>query len=264
MRLGLFLFVTATALTCTGCLRSTTVISVKPDGSGTVVQETGLSPQALAMLKSMAGPGTGANAKMPADIFGEDQAKQAADMMGVQFLSGEPIKTPELEGYRARFSFSDISKVRMKLNQNPANSMAGAAGAASADPPFRFGFEKRGSNSLLTITIPDLKANPMAKMPGAGAQSTPEQTQQAIMMMKAMLANMFVDVALDVDGRIVNTNAQHVQGSRITLLQIDMNALLADEAGLKKLQGATDVKGLTGINGLKMVSEPKLTVEFIK
>src|SRR5512145_771191 len=84
------------------CLRSTTTIPVKVDGSGTVLQETGVSPQTLAMLKGMGGSQPGA----PTELFGEEQAKKAAAMMGVHFVSGEPFKTAELEGYRARYSFT--------------------------------------------------------------------------------------------------------------------------------------------------------------
>ena len=40
------------ALMSTACLRSTTVVTIKPDGSGTIVQENGLSPQAMGMMKS--------------------------------------------------------------------------------------------------------------------------------------------------------------------------------------------------------------------
>ena len=43
--------------------------------------------------------------------------------MGVTFVSGEPIKTGELEGYRARYRFDDISKVTVKMDQG-ANSLA--------------------------------------------------------------------------------------------------------------------------------------------
>ena len=251
------------AVICSGCLRSTTLITVKPDGSGTILQETGLSQQALAMIKSMAA--AGGDAKMPADVFGESQAKQAADMMGVTFVSGEPIKTADLEGYRARFSFTDIRKVQMKMNQNAPAGLSGA-GATSGESPFQFGFERKGAASQLTINVPELKPGqgPMGAMPKMGADTNPAQTQQAIAMMKMMLQNLYVDVSVDVDGRIVNTNASNVQGSRITLLQLDFNKMLADESALLKLQGANDLKALSGVPGIKIMTTPKVTVEFAK
>ena len=261
LRIAVVLFVAAT---CTACLRSTTVVSIRPDGSGTIVQETGLSPQALAMLQGMAGSGEQKDA-MPREVFGEDQARKIASQMGVTFVSGEPIKTAQLEGYRARFSFDDVRKLQMKMNAEAAAAFSG--GKNGSEPPFGFGFERRGESSLLTITMPQEKP---AGLPGlgagmgGGAAASPEQNAQAVQMMKVMMQGLFVDISLDIDGRIIKTNAPHVAGSRLTLLQIDFDKLLSDEAGLQKFQSASDLKSLKNIAGLKLPTEPKVTVEFGK
>jgi hypothetical protein len=81
-------------------------------------------------------------------------------------------------------------------------------------------------------------------------------------MMKMMMKGLFVDITLNVDGRIVKTNAPFVEGSRVTLLQIDFDKLLADQAALTKLQGATDLKSLANVPGLKVIPDPKVTIEF--
>jgi hypothetical protein len=256
MRIAVVLFVAAT---CSACLRSTTVIAVKSDGSGTIVQETGVSPQMLSMLQSMAGGGS-AQAPPVKEMFGEEQARKAAEAMGVQFVSGEPIKTSDLEGYRARFAFADIGKLRMRLNQQASGSMGGDA---PGDPPFGFQFQKGTTSSRLTIDMPDMKS-PTEPLGFKDMAGNAEQMQQAMTMMKMMTRGMFVDVSLDVDGRILKTDAQHVQGSRVTLLQLDFDKILADEAGLQKLQKATDVKALAGVPGLKIVTTPTLNIEFAK
>ena len=254
------------ALLASGCLRSTTVISLKPDGSGTVVQETGMSPQALAMLQGFAGAGAEAKSTPP-QLFGEDQAKKAADQMGVRFVSGEPFKTAQMEGYRARFAFDDVRKVRMKMNES-ANVPQATMDAKTAESPFNFEFEQRGSSSVLTIVMPDKDMaeaglNPMSNL-GVGDKSNPAANQQAIQMMKAMMAGMFVDITLNVDGKIIKTNAPYVKGSEVTLLQLDFDKLLADDAALQKLQDAKDVKALASVPGLKVIPEKKVTIEFGK
>jgi hypothetical protein len=255
------------ALTSTACLRSTTLVTIKPDGSGTIVQETGLSPQAISMMKSMAGAQGGQTGGTP-ELFGEEQARKAADSMGVRFVSGEPIKTAQLEGYRSNFAFDDIRKIRMKLNEDPTGGALGSTGS-TANPPFGFTFERNTASSLLTITLPEdkLKGGPLGAMGGKmGDAGNADAAQQAqvLSMMKMMMQGLFVDVSLNVDGRIVKTNAQHVDGNRLTLLQLDFDKLLADEAAFKKLQSASDLKSLGGIAGLKVVTEPKLTIEFAK
>ena len=260
-------FVLLLAASSTACLRSTTVVSIRPDGTGTIVQETGVSPQALAMLKGMTAASGEQNQGAPPEIFGEEQAKKAAATMGVTFLSGEPIKTAQMEGYRAHFSFDDVRKLQVKMSQDPAAGLAGGKGGA--EPPFGFGFEKRGESAILTITMPDKTPAGIPGMgPGMGmggdANTSPEQNAQAIQMMKMMMQGLFVDVSLDIDGRIVKTNAPHVDGSRLTLLQLDFDKLLADESGLQKLQSAKDIKSLGNVAGLKVITERTVTVEFAK
>ena len=55
-------------------------------------------------------------------------------------------------------------------------------------------------------------------------------------MMKTMFQGFKVAIDLEVEGKIVKTNADYVNGSRITLLEIDMAGLFEDEAKLKALQ----------------------------
>lgn len=251
------------ALSSTACLRSTTVLTIKPDGSGTIVQETGMNAAAMGMIKSL-GASSGQAPGTPPEIFGEEQARKTAEAMGATFVSGEPIKTAEMEGYRARFSFADIRKLKMRMGGDPT----GQAAAAASEPPFGFEFEQRGGSSLLTIALPEesLKSGPLGQMaptlPGGPDKMSPEQTAQMMQMMKMMMQGLYIDVALDVDGRIVKTNANHVTGNRVTLLQLDFDRLLADDASLQKLQGATDLKALGGVAGLKIVDGGKITIEF--
>jgi hypothetical protein len=248
------------ALGSTGCLRSTTVIDLKSDGSGTIVQETAVSAQALGMLQGMAGANQAGD--KPAQLFGEDQARKAAATMGVTFVSGEPIKTGELEGYRARYAFDDIEKVTVKMDQSDDL----APGSGTKKPPFGFTFSRGATASVLTIRMPDQApgASPSGlPLPGAGGTDAEKaQAAQAMGMMKMMMKGLFVDVSLNVSGRILKSNAPFVDGSRVTLMQIDFDKLLADEAALLKLQSAKDIKSLAAVPGLKVVAEPSVTIEF--
>jgi hypothetical protein len=245
------------ALGSVGCLRSTTTIDLKSDGSGTIVQETAVSAQALGMIQGLAGANQ--TGEKPAPLFGEEQARKAAATMGVTFVSGETIKTGELEGYRARYAFDDISKVSVKMDQTDNL----APGSDSKKPPFAFMFKRGASASVLTIQMPEQTPGASLPMPGAGGTDAEKaQAAQALPMMKMMMRGLFVDVALTVDGRIIKSNAPYVEGSRVTLMQIDFDKLLNDDAALMKLQSARDVKGLAAVPGLKVVTEPTVTIEF--
>jgi hypothetical protein len=95
-----------------------------------------------------------------------------------------------------------------------------------------------------------------------GATSDAQENAQALAMMKMMMRGLFIDISLSVDGPIIKTNAPYVEGSRVTLMQLDFDKLLEDESGLTKLQQAGDLKTLKNVPGLKIVADPKVTVEF--
>jgi hypothetical protein len=245
-----------------GCIRSTTTIELKADGSGTILQENAVGAQALAMMKSFASAQTDkAGTQTAPDIFSEDQARKTAETMGVTFVSGEPFKTGDLQGYRARYRFDDVTKIKINAQQGP-DSLGPAT--AAKEPPFGFTFERGAASSLLTIQMPQQTPLGNFPMPGAGSASEGDKAMatQALAMMKMMMQGAFLDVSLAVDGRIIKSNAAHVDGSKITLLQVDFDKLMADEATLKKLEAAKDPKALADLPGLKIATEPKLVIEF--
>ena len=98
----------------------------------------------------------------------------------------------------------------------------------------------------------------------------PDLTNPMIMnMIKTMFDGFKINIDLEVVGSIVKTNAEYVTGPRLTLLEMDMAALLADEAKLKALQGKigpgasfSEVKPyLKDIKGIK-IDGPSITVQF--
>lgn len=257
------LLVLALMLTCSGCIHMSTLITLKPDGSGTMDQEIGMNPQALSMLAAFGSNGRGMQ-QQPGrldDIFNEQKAREQADKMGVKFVSGTPIDTPSLKGYRARFAFDDIKALKVRMQD--ARAMRGDGN--SRQDPFDFEFARGASSSTLTIHIPqDLQRPPLAQLGGGNNQMSQEQAQAMVTMMRPMFAGMFVDVSLAIDGRIVRTNAPFVDGNHITLVQVDMDKVINDDAAWMKLQKATTPADMSNILGVKVSTQPTLTIEFGK
>jgi hypothetical protein len=252
----------AIAVTCTGCIRVSTLVTLKPDGSGTVDQEIGMNPQALTTLAAFAGSGSQQNMKFD-DIFNEQKAREQADKMGVRFLSGEPIDTPSMKGYRAKYAFDDIKALKVRMQDSDAMR---ADGASKSDP-FGFDFTKGATSSTLTIRLPqDAQRPPLAQLGGGrgNAELSPEQMQQMTAIMRPMLAGMFVDVSVAVDGQVVHTNAPLVAGNRVTILQVDMDKVINDNAAWAKLQKATTPAEMRDIAGVKMPTDSTVTIEFRK
>ncbi len=264
------LVVACAAALCAGCFRSTTLITVRQDGSGTVEQEVGMTAQAAAMARGFRDSADEKGAKKGEALFTEADARKAGEQMGVKFLSMEPIKTAQLEGYRAKYTFDDITKLTLG-KESGSNASGGSPDPGAGVPPFGFGFQKSADGAILSVNMPPMDASklgPMAAMgekgTTAGTKGDDAQTKQAMAMAKMMMQGMFVDVTLAVDGRIRKTNAPYLNGSRITLLQLDFDKMLQDPGAMERMNQAKDLKSLQNVPGLKVPPEQKLTVEFGK
>ena len=264
MRLVRVLSAVASAALLSACINSTTLIKVKLDGSGTVEQTTLMNMAAIKSIMPGA-PGQAANPVNEADL------KRTAERMGkgVRLVSAEPAKANGFEGVRAVFAFDDINQIQ--VSQDPELSGGPAGGMApdrKGDSPVKFTLVKRGGTSILTIAFQD--------KPGAGtngkatSNNMPDLSDPMMMnMVKAMFQGLKIDIGLEVVGAIVKTNAEYVTGSRLTLLEMDINALLADEAKFKVLQGKlgpdislSELKPyLKDIKGIK-IDGPTINVEF--
>jgi hypothetical protein len=257
----------------TACLNSTTLVKVKPDGSGTVEQTTLVN---MAAIKGMMGSGGDKTAPQGPMMNRADLERMAESMgKGVRLVSTEPAKGEMgFEGTKAIFAFDDINEIQ--VSNGPPNMSGGTSGRARSsqptqDDPVRFKLTRSGGTSTLTINYVDRPGGDQPAQPNpAGGGDMPDLTNPMIMnMMKTMLAGMRINIGVQVLGSIVKTNAEYVSGSQLTLLDLDVAALLADEAKLKALQGKigpnaslSEVKPyLKDIKGIK-VDGPSINVQF--
>jgi hypothetical protein len=258
----------------TACLNSSTLVKLKPDGSGTVEQTTLMN---LAALKGMLPP----NAQQQMNqgpMMNKADLERAAQRMGkgVRLVSTEAVKGANgFEGTKATFAFDDINQIEISQDPNFSGSTDGrmAAPPSKSDSPVKFNFTRNaGGTSTLTINLNDRPMNGATPKPEppASAGDMPDLTNPMMMnMIKTMFDGFKINIDLEVMGSIVKTNAEYVSGSRLTLLEMDMAALLADEAKLKALQGKigpgasfSEVKPfLKDIKGIK-IDGPSIRVEF--
>ena len=259
------LLAVVTSVALTGCINSTTLIKLNADGSGTVEQTTLMNTAALKAMMP------GADKQMGGGVVNQADLERTAARMGkgVRLMSAEPAKGANgFEGSKAIFAFDDINQIQ--VSQGP--SMSGSTdGRVDAEPttndPVRFTLARTGSTSTLMIAFVD---KPGGSGQGGGTTDMPDLTNPMMMgMIKSMFAGFKLNIDLEVAGSIVKTNAEYVTGSRLTLLEMDMDSLLADEAKLKALQSklgpdaslSTVKPYLKDIKGIK-VDGPTITVEF--
>lgn len=252
-----------------GCLQVDSVVSVKSDGSGTVTQNVTMSKKAIEQIASIAqgfgGKKDGAKQKS-FDLLDEAKLKAAAAKMGngVTFVSVKKISTEESSGYVVVYAFKDINT--LKVNQNPSDAIPDFGGAGKKEEKFEFmtfTFTK-GSPASLVINTPGGAIKPRKEKDGI----SDADAEKGIKMAQQMFKDMKLTIAVQVEGTIAETDAEHVAGNRITMAEMDFNKLLADPAKLKELTKAEpgsfeEAKRLMkGVNGIKVETKSAVKVKF--
>lgn len=270
MRAFRFLSVVIAAAVTTGCLSSQTLIRVQADGSGTLEQTLLVNPQSARMM--LGGVAAGAEQAAPPGMSDADLQQLASRLgRGVRLVSSTPLRQGALEGTKAVFAFDDINA--LQLDQNAAlPGGAGAMGGGSASPVTFQLTRQPGGPALLTVAMTEDDETPGTGQPAdedAGVEPGMFSDPNLLQMMKMMFAGFRMGIDLEVGGTILRTNADHVAGSRVTLLEVDFDALMADDAVFRDLQSrmgpdmsiANVRPFLKNLRGLK-INDPVVTIEF--
>ena len=252
------------AVVLSGCINSTSLVKVKADGSGTIEQTTLVN---LAAAKSLM-PGAGVQAGQKdtgGGMLNEAEFKRTAERMGVRPVSLTPVKQGNFEGAKAVYAFDDITKIR--VDQDPQTPGALASSSQSRSP-IKFAFTRSGGASVLTVSV-DEKAAASATEKAKDAPSLDTIDPAMMQMVKTMFDGFRILIDLEVEGKIVKTNADYVNGSRVTLVELDAAGIFQDEAKLKGLQSKirpgmslSELRPyLKEIKGVK-VNHPTVTIEY--
>jgi hypothetical protein len=259
------------AIAASGCITAITTLKVRPDGSGTLEQSMSMSAAMAAQFTQMTQLGdataAGGKASAPPELFSEKEMKDAAAKYGegVVFMSSRPIKTADHVGRVAVYQFADITKVH--LNQKPS---AGDKAAAMSGPDkpedvlFRFAKQPAGT-SLLTVVFPEPQIN-QRKKAGETPPAVPKPDPAKLAMAKKLFEDLKVEISVDVLGSIVKTNSPYVQGSKVTLLEMDFSQLLDNDQLLGQVTQPGSIeeakKLLQGVKGFKVNLDREVTIEF--
>ena len=277
-----------------GCLDMEKVVHVKSDGSGFVEERMLMKPEAIAMMQGMAKMASEPGDQGGFQLLDRDRlaAEAAAMGPGVTLASAEALSTPDGEGYVARFAFTDINQ--LSLDQNP--NQPGSGDAAQAGPPghasaaeiaasgsttgeaparkkeaIRFELRK-GEQPVLVIRSPKDAEAPTRDTTAADSAPAPlpdgPEGQMALQMMRQMFKGMHVAVKVEVEGEIIETNAGFREGSRVTLMDIQFDQILADPERFKRLasaqpEGIEQVKALMkDLPGVKVELSDPVEIRF--
>lgn len=262
----------AAAAVCAACLDTSTLVTVKPDGSGTIQQRILVSTAGLEdALGGMGFKSKGGTSKKSGSPKAGDLRADAARVGdGVELVSVEPITAPAgFQGAMATYSFRDIRKLRADEFLMPGPPGAASGSASDTRTAFTFTTTPQGT-ALLSIAFDERPAKKKTAPDKNAPQDFPGLTdEKAREMVKTLFRGFKVGLDVEVAGDIVRTNADHVHGRRITLMAFDMDALLADDSKLQALDkvlspGASLAEArplLAGIDGIT-INKPIVKIEF--
>jgi hypothetical protein len=259
-----------------GCLNVQTTVKVNKDGSGTINEKVLFSGEFAGMIKEFAMSfGDSTQPQEEFSLFKEDELKAMATNYGegVRYLSSEKISDNEWEGYTAVYEFDDISKIKLqpeaedKVSLGMAGGDQSAAGGEEKDYYF-FSFVK-GNEPELIIDRPDIEIDSqnvtqVEESSESEEQSNSNEGDEYLHFMK----NMSINVNVEVDGKIINTNASYVEGSKITLLQMNFGEMMKNKEMFnqfknKQPKSIEEMKEyLEALPGMKLEIQKPVTVKF--
>lgn len=225
------------ALFSTSCFEQTAVIRLNKDGSGTITETTLLGAEASAMLEGMSAQGGGEDplAKMTDEKLTTAYAKKLGE--GVEVEKAGKVEKNGKKGVEVVYKFKDINKVSFTMGGSMVEATkAMAPEGADVKTPDQKPVTFKYADGVLTLANPQNK--PAAKP--EGAEKAPEIDPAQLEMAKGMFKDMRMSFKLEVADGIAETNATHVEGNNVTLMDIEFAKLVEDPAKLKKMMELND------------------------
>lgn len=257
-----------------GCITSQTLVKLKADGSGTVEQTILMNAKTLEMIPKMMSEAMGggevkstSKGTSPLDALDEDKLRADAGKLGkgVRYVSSEKLVQGDMEGAKVIYEFDDINA--LAIDQDPPAGGLGEEAPAKKDKlDFRLTRQPNG-RAIVTVLFDEPKDAAPAE-PSGPAPGMDDMPPEVAAMMAQMFDGFRVAIDVEVDGEIVETSSPFVEGSRVTVLELDLGQLIKDPANLKVLEklgpGASVsemIPLLKDIKGIKVNQSP-LTIEF--
>lgn len=256
----------AAVVLLSGCLQSRTVINVNADGSGTV-EETFLMQRDVVQMLSSMGEGE------EFSLLDRDELERGAGDLGdgVSLQSAEEMSTDWGSGYRAVYTFDDINTLR--VNQNPSDDVPSGGAEMGGEQPSAVEYIRftmtRGRPATLEIVMPEPEGEemePAEEMPEE--MEAPELSEEDMQGLASLYTDMRISVDVVVNGRIVDTDATHRDGNRVTLVDMDFNRILEQPDVMRRLArqeagSISEVEQLVNdIPGIKAELKRRVQVRF--
>jgi hypothetical protein len=235
MKLLRFITIAFTAaILFSGCIQIETKLFVKKDGSGTIEERVVMSKSFVSMLKEFAQSFQDSTAQEEFVLFKEAEIMADANNYGadVHYVSHEFIYEENWEGYSAVYSFNDVSKIKLTPDPDDKVEVGMEQESEAAKDYYYFSFAK-GDIAELTIDRPEIEMDKKENEETDDTDSEEVDSEIGEEFLE-MMNGMKIKVKVEVDGNIMNTNASYVEGSEVTLFQMDFSEMMKNKEDFKE------------------------------
>ena len=252
-----------------GCLQVETTMKVNKDGSGTINEKVLFSKTFVKMLREFTQAFQDSTSTEEFTIFNDEDILNDAKDYGdnVKYISHEKIDNENWEGYQVIFSFDDVTKVKLSPDQDSKLDLEDEMAESDEEQDFYFFRFVKGDTPQLIIDRPDIELNGDIEMDSDSLQSEKSDEEEGEEFLQ-MIQGMKIDIAVEVEGEIESTNATYVDGSRITLFQMDFSEMMKNKEAFKEFKN-NEPKNidelklyLDKLSGLKIEVEKPITIKF--
>ena len=211
-----------------GCISSGVIVKVNKDGSGEIVQTFKIKKDFVGFL-SMSEEPTDPN------LIDMESLNLAAKAMGegVSLTKVEPMtEDSAYAGYKAYFKFQDISKI--KVSASPSTSPE----AISEDSKDWINFDfTKGKTSKLTMHLSEQDTEQTDQKTSSEKDEAVEASTEEGLgdQLKEIYKDMHYWMKVEVVGNITNTNALYVDGSQITIFDMNFEKIVENDELFKKV-----------------------------
>lgn len=264
LKIAFLLFIAVTLLT--SCFKVETTVKINKDGSGKIFQTVMMSKTFVEMISQFAGSFGDSSATEEFSLFDEKEFKESAKEFGsgVQYVGGEHVSENGWEGFRAEYAFDDLNKIR--LEPEPDNKVSIGMEEQNVDQEdsdyYFFKFIK-GDVAEVIIDRPEIEKN--IDDEETEVEGNNDEFNEVFLK---MMEGMRIDIVLEFEGEIVETNATHVEGSRVTLLAMDFGEIVKNKETLEMLKKSQpdEIEDLEAfvekIPGMKLELKKPVSVKF--
>jgi len=211
-----------------GCISSGVTVKVNKDGSGEIVQTFKIKKDFVGFL-SMSDEPTDPN------LIDMESLNLAAKAMGegVSLTKVEPMpESSSYAGYEAYFKFQDISKI--KVSASPSTSPE----AISEDSKDWISFDfNKGKTSKLTMHLSEQDTEQTDQtVTSENDEKVKASTEEDLGdQLKEIYKDMHYWMKVEVAGNITDTNASFVDGSEITIFDMNFEKIVENDELFKKV-----------------------------